>query len=112
MTHKDLELENLSKEQLSDLADAAGRKLGLLLATAPMDADAKSAILEMIKGASPEQIDLLIKVLEENYLEAENESLRLLLKTDLISADSEYQSQKNVLEKKVAGKLNALLEGK
>lgn len=109
MTHKDLKSEDFSREQISDLADAAGRKLGFLLATASMDAEAKSAILEMTKEASQEQIDLLIKVLEENYLEAENKSLKLLLKSDLVSVNEEYQSRKDVLEKETADKLNALL---
>lgn len=104
-----MKLENLSKEQLLDLADGAGRKLGFLLATAPLDPESKDAILKMLENASPEQINLLTEVLEDGYLEAENESLKTFLKSDLASANAEYQSRSDLLEKETADKLSALL---
>ncbi len=110
MVNNKLKLEELSREQILDLADASGRKLGFLLATAPLEDDVKGAIAHILDTAEPAQLDVLTKILEEKYLEAENENTRLFLRSELAAVNTEIEARRAVLEKETVKKLDALLE--
>ena len=47
--------EELTKDDILDLADAQGRKLGFLLATCPLDEDTKVALVGIIEKLSPDR---------------------------------------------------------
>lgn len=110
MANEELKLENLSREQILDLADASGRKLGFLLATSGLDESAKAAIPGILEYATPAQIDALSHMLEEGYLRSTNQGLDQFLKSELGSIKAEFDQQRGYLEEEVQEKLNDLLK--
>ncbi|MBI4992121.1 MAG: hypothetical protein HZB99_02785 [Candidatus Harrisonbacteria bacterium] len=108
MAKEQLKIEELSKEQILDLADAQGRKLGFLLATSSLDDDVKAAIVGILDTATPGQLDILTNMLEEGYLSVKNETLNNFLKSELESIQAEYEDQKIELEANTLEKLDEL----
>ena len=108
----DLKLEELSKEQILDLADAAGRKLGFLIATSPLDDDLKMAIIGILDSATPEQLHKLSQILEWSYFNASQSVMNEFIKSELEAIESGYRDRRAILEGETLGKLNKLFEGK
>lgn len=75
MTTKEIEIDELSREQILDLADAEGKKLGFLLATSDLTDEVKQSILEIIQNATLEQIALLTDAFEQGYIASNNKAL-------------------------------------
>lgn len=98
--------EELSREQILDLADAQGRKLGFLLATSPLDDDIKNAIINILEEATPEQLDKLTEALESGYLQARTQDLNNFLKTELEIVKTEFDLRQKNLETKTLRKLD------
>lgn len=103
-----LEISELSREQILDLADAAGRKLGFLLATSPLTDEQKSAINNLLEFAAPEQIDKLTEILETGYLEAQNKDASAKFKTELEKIKIEFEQNIVSLNKNAFDKLKEL----
>ena len=106
MANQESQLNELSREQILDLADAAGRKLGFLLATSAFDDDVKNALLHILDEATPAQIDALSRLLEEGYLSAQNKAMDEFLKNELAVIKAEYDHHQSSLEKDVLLKLD------
>ena len=100
--------EELDREEILDLADAEGKKLGFLLATSPLDEKTKKAILDILEKASPEQIDAVIKFFEEEYLMAQNSDLNSWLKIQLENIKSEFEKKQDKLDKETIAKIDKL----
>ncbi|MDP3729606.1 MAG: hypothetical protein Q8R26_02565 [bacterium] len=90
-----LKPKELSREQILDLADAQGRKLGTLLALSPLADDIKVGVLSILEYATPAQIDALSTALEEGYLHAENKVMNDFLAAELrrIKNDSDREQK-------------------
>jgi hypothetical protein len=110
MENEDLKLEELTREQILDLAGAQGRKLGFLLATSALDENVKTALLGILECATPEQINLLSDMLEEGYLAAENKQTEDFLRLELVKIKKEFDEKENNLEEEILNKLKAIEE--
>ena len=108
MANNELRLEELSREQILDLADASGRKLGFLLATSSLDDEIKEAILGILEFATPAQIDLLTQMLEDGYLNANNQGLNDFLRSELEEIKKDSAAQEEILEKATLEKISKL----
>ena len=98
----------LSREDILDLADAEGAKLGFLLATSPLNEKTQKAILEILEKASLEQIDAITEFFEEEYLQAQNKELNDWLKVELETIKGESDAKQKVLDDATIGKIDEL----
>ncbi len=100
----------LSKEQILDLADAQGRKFGFLLATSPLDTETKEAFLSIIEKATSEEINAVIDLFEEGLLRAQNTELDNWLKTQMEYIKFESEAKEKEIEQDALNKLSKLEE--
>ncbi len=108
MNKEELKIEELSKEQLLDLADANGRKLGFLLAVSDLSQDVKDSIVNILDLATPAQLDALLEALESGFLEAKNKTLNDLLIEKLKLIKEDFDKKQKELEMNTLKKLNEL----
>ena len=108
MNEEQLKLKELSQEQILDLAEAAGRKLGFLLATSGLADEAKDAIIAVLDYATPAQLDELTDILETGYLEAKNQALNKILAEKLAEIKLESDKAEEKLEQETLKKLENL----
>lgn len=106
---EELEMSELSREQILDLADAAGRKLGFLIALSPLSEEQKQAIITILEYATPEQIDKLTEIFESNYLEADNKELEEKFKSELEKIKAEFDVEQKILDKNTIKKLELMI---
>ena len=99
--NKNTLINNLSKEQILDLADASGRKLGFLLAMSPLQDEIKEGIISILKYATPDQLDALIEMLESGFLQSVNTDMEVFLKKELEIIKKEYDGRSNELDREV-----------
>lgn len=109
MKKDELKLNELSREQILDLADAAGRKLGFLLATSPLSDEQKQAFINIFEYATPEQIDKLTEIFEISYLEANNKEFEEKFKSELEEIKAEFDARQNSLNEKTIRKLEVII---
>lgn len=100
----------LTKEEILQLADAQGQKLGFLLATCPLDEKTKKSILNIIEKSSLEQIDVITKFFEEGYLMAQNSDLNEWLKIKLQEIKSEFDVKQQELDDKTIKEIDRIEE--
>ena len=105
---KDLQQDELSREQILDLATEDGKKLGLLLATSPLDNDTKKGLLNIIENATLEQIDMILDFFEEGYLVANNSELNEWFKKELENIRDESDEEQNKVDDKTIKKIDYL----
>src|ERR1035437_3316276 len=103
-----LQTGELTKEEILDLADAEGKKLGFLLATNPLDIATKKALLDIIERATLEQIDAILKFFEEGYLVANNGDLNEWFKRKLEDIRDESDEEQNKVDDKTIKKISVL----
>lgn len=108
MNSEEIKLEELSREQILDLAGASGRKLGVLLATSDLTDEVEESIIDILKFATPAQIDALTKMLEQGYLEAKNQEFINFLSNQLEKIKSEFDEAQKELEQEILEKLKNL----
>ena len=101
-------LEELTKEQILDLADAQGKKLGFLLATCPLNEGTKEAILGIIEKANFEQINAISKFFEEGYLMAQNQDMNSWLKTELEKIKSDFDKKQEEVDTETTSAIEKL----
>lgn len=106
-----LKLEELTKEQILDLADTEGKKLGFLLAASPFDEETKKAILTIVEKANFEQIEAISNFLEDGYLMAQNKELNDWFKAQLENIKREADKKQEELDNETLSKIEEL-EGK
>jgi len=90
--------KELTKEEVIELSDTKGQKLGFLLATCPLDEKTKKSILNIIEKSSLEQIDVILKFFEDGYLMAQNSDLNEWLKIKLQEIKSEFDIKQQELD--------------
>ena len=100
--------EDLSREQILDLADAAGRKLGTLLAMSPFSTEQKEAFLNIIQDATPEQIGKLTEMLEDSFLMSHVRNLQIQFEQVLQEIKKADDQAQNNLAEETAKKLEAI----
>ena len=105
-----LKMEELTREQILDLADAHGKKFGFLLATSPLDEETKSAILNILEKADSEQIDIIFKFFEEEYLMAQNQDLNTWFKIQLENIKFEFEKKQSDLDEETISKIDKMEE--
>lgn len=103
-----LKLSELSREQILDLADATGRKLGFLLSTSPLTDEQKEAIVNLLQYATPAQIDKLLEVLENGYLLSQNKELEDAFMSKLEKIQTELGGGEKLLEEKTLKQLQQI----
>jgi hypothetical protein len=103
-----LQTEEFTKEEILDLADAQGKKLGFLLATSPIDNEAKNGLLNIIEKATPEQIDAISNFFEEGYLLASNYELNEWFKKELEKIRDEFDEEQNKVDSETLKKIDDL----
>ncbi|MFH1626516.1 MAG: hypothetical protein ABH971_00180 [bacterium] len=109
-TKDELEIDELSREQILDLADAQGRKFGFLLATSPFDEETKNAFLSIIEKATLEQIAIILNFFEEEFLKAQNKDLNDWIKIQLENIKFEFDIEQEKLDIETIDKINKLEE--
>jgi len=100
--------EELTKDDILDLADAQGRKLGFLLATCPLDEDTKVALVGIIEKLSPEQIEVVTDFFEEGLLAAQNQPLNDWLKEKMEKINKEYDTRQWAVDEKTIANIDNL----
>ncbi|MFH1455286.1 MAG: hypothetical protein ABIF22_03140 [bacterium] len=106
----EIKTEELTREQILDLADAQGKKLGFLLATSPLEEETKKAILDILKNATPEQLDAIADFFEEGYLMAQNEDLNGWFKIQLENIKAEFDQKQQELDENTIKNIEKLEE--
>jgi hypothetical protein len=106
----ELKLEELTREQILDLADAQGKKLGFLLATGPLNDETKKSILDIIEKSSSEQLDIITKFFEEGYLMVQNRDLDNWLKERLKEIKYKFHDKQEKLDEQTLAKMGELEE--
>jgi uncharacterized protein YicC (UPF0701 family) len=84
------------KEQADDAlsqAEAAGRRLGFLLAVSTLPDDIKDGLAEAIPQMSPEQQLELLEVFEAKYVDEKTSFIEESLKEQLQEAVKKYQTE-------------------
>lgn len=99
-------MDELTREQILDLADANGRKLGFLLATADLDEEIKEALLQILESATAEQISALTDMLEEEFMSAYNQNLVEFLREQLQTIKEDDENARGELEGETLEKLS------
>lgn len=107
---EELKVSDLSREQIFDLADAAGRKLGFLLTLSPLKDEVKEAIMKIIEFATPAQLDKFTQMLEENYLKANNKNLEENFKKEIENLKTDFEENEKKLDEKISSSLTAIEE--
>ena len=108
INREEVQNSDLSREQILDLAKAAGNKLGFLLAMSPLTDEQKEGFVNILEFAEPEQIDKLTQILEDSYLEANNKSLEEDFKKGLEIIKSEFEKQQASLDEDCVAKLDQI----
>lgn len=103
----DQNLKDLTKEELEELMKVLGKKMALLLAASSMPKETKEAWLALLPKMSFEQIERLMKVLENELESKISPELEKLNKELLILKDKFDQKKKN-LHKQTIEKLEEL----
>lgn len=104
-------LPDLSREQIFDLADASGRKLGFLLALSPLEDEVKEAIIEILDFATPKQLDQFTRMLEESYLTANNKELEENFKKEIENLKTAFEEKEKKLEEETLAELSRIEAG-
>ncbi|MBI2451307.1 MAG: hypothetical protein HYV52_03195 [Parcubacteria group bacterium] len=91
-------LADLSREQILDLADASGRKLGFLLALSPLEDKIKESIMDILELATPAQLDKFSEMLELSYLESGNKELEESFKKEVEQIKTTFDEKEKALE--------------
>lgn len=104
----DITTEELSREQILDLADGEGKKFGFLLATSPLDEKTKEAILSVVGQATPEQLEAIITFFEEGYLKAQNADLDTWLKSQLTHIKVRFDKEQGKVDAETLKKMDEL----
>lgn len=107
---EELKIFDLSREQIFDLADASGRKFGLLLALSPLKDEVKEAIAEILDFATPKQLDQFSGMLENSYLIANNKDLEKNFKKEIENLKTTFEEKEKKLEEKTLLSLKTLEE--
>ena len=102
----ELKLEELTREQILDLADAQGKKLGFL----PLNDETKKSILDIIEKSSSEQLDIITKFFEEGYLMVQNRDLDNWLKERLKEIKYKFHDKQEKLDEQTLAKMGELEE--
>lgn len=102
--------KELTKEDIIELADSQGQKLGFLLATCPLDEKTKKSILNIIEKSSLEQIDVILKFFEEGYLMAQNNDLNEWLKIKFQEIKTEFDIKQQELDDETIKKIDEIEE--
>ena len=110
MAKDKLNIKTLSREQILDMADAAGTKLGFLLATSSLVDEAKLALLSILEYATPEQLDILSEMLENGLIQAHNKEVDEFFKKEVEEIRKEYDTKKTDLDAAVIKDLEALAQ--
>jgi len=108
MTNDDSTFDELTREQILDLADAEGKKLGFLLATCPLDDKTKKGILQIIEKATPEQLAVITQFFEEGYLMAQNKDLNDWLEFEFENITHEFDKKEKALDDDTIAKMDVL----
>lgn len=111
MENNNLQKLELSREEILDLADANGRKLGVLLATSALTDDLKGALIGILQYATPKQLDALINMMEDGLIGAASKEADDFLKIELAALKRDYDKAGEKLDKDILSKLE-LLENK
>ena len=100
----------LSREQILDIAEATGRKMGVLIAIAPLANEIKEALVQMLLFLTPKQIDEFIEVLEERFLEAHGMAYEGMVRRELNRIEFETERDCYRLNKKTDQRLAKIEE--
>lgn len=104
-------LPDLSREQIFDLADASGRKLGFLLALSPLEDEVKEAIMEILDFVTPKQLDQFTQMLEDSYLTANNKELEENFKKEIENLKTTFEEKEKKLEEETLKDLERIESG-
>jgi len=108
MENNNLQKLELSKEEILDLADAHGRKLGALLATSALTDDLKDALIGILQYATPKQLDALINMMEDGLISVASEEADDFLRIELSALKRDYDKANENLDKDILSKLEIL----
>ena len=103
-----LQTTDLTREQLLDLVDAEGKKLGFYLATSALSDEVKEGIAQIIEHATFEQILALSKAFEEGYLMVNNADLDHWFATRRRDIKAEWDEKEAKSDAEVIAALDAL----
>jgi len=109
MNKDQLELKELSREQILDLADASGAKLGVLLAASGLEDDVKEAIVGILQYATPAQLDEFINLFERTYLEEKNKTLINILASKLNEIKNTFNAKQTALDNETLKRLEKIV---
>lgn len=93
------------QDDLPTQAYAIGERLALLLAASDMPDEAKAGIATMIPEMSPEQLDRLMKILEDNVRDGTAAQTAALDK-GVARAQAQYEDARAAAEKKTVADLD------
>lgn len=102
--------QNLSKQELEELAKAKGQRLAFLLAAANIDDEQKEAWIALLPGMSLTQLEKLVDILEANYINQQTKNIDEDFKRDLTNMQAEYDKKEADLAEETASKMRKLTE--
>ena len=99
---------NASEQELIETAEARGRKFGWLISQVFLNDEEKQAMLVLAEKMSSEQLDQLIGVLEQKYLQAQTKPVDDAYQASMRQAQSDYVKQQSRLNQGTLNKLKDL----
>jgi len=104
----DSQKKDITREDVLELADVQGTKLGYLLAVSTLDEQTQRSILDIIGKCSLEEIDAIIDFFEQGILMAQNVELNEWLKNQLEAIQKDFDEKQEAIDKKAVDGIDKL----
>lgn len=108
MNDDNLKISDLSEEQIYELIEARGRKLGILIGTSPLDDAVKADLMNVVQYATIEQLDNLIKVFEDKFCDVSTYNVNKNLEEAVKKIQSDYEKQSKRLQAETMKKISSI----
>lgn len=102
-------MDDLSKKDLEEAAQAQGAKLGYLISTLNVSDKIKDSFLAVLPQMSLDQIGKLIELLEQNYVQQKTMDLDQKLEEELKKIKGEHNQEIKEVNDNVASQLDDLI---
>lgn len=104
-----------SLEDIKQIAEQRGKRLGFLIASLSVDNEVKNALLDLLPEMNVRQLDQLTDILEANFLQSATGSVEESLKYGLAEIDNEFKQKIDAVGEKASkqiAKIEQLLRQK
>ncbi|OIO46014.1 MAG: hypothetical protein AUJ28_03220 [Parcubacteria group bacterium CG1_02_37_51] len=103
-------MNNFTNKDLEETAQSQGIKLGYLISTLEVSDEIKDSFLAILPKMSLEQIDSLILLLEQNYLQDQTKQVDQDFENELKKLSAEYNQETKKIKDDVAAQIDDVIK--